>query len=83
MIATFSGVMIIKIMNLFLKEENKINPLIGNSGVSSLPYSARVSQKTGLRYDSTNHLLNHAFGPSTAGVIGSTIAAGLLLTLLY
>jgi carboxybiotin decarboxylase len=82
-IATFSGILFVKFMNLFLKKENKINPLIGNAGIAALPYSARVSQNTGLKYDNTNHLLMHAFGPNTAGLIASTIAAGLLLSLLY
>jgi carboxybiotin decarboxylase len=82
-IATFSGIIFVKFMNLFLRKENKINPLIGNSGVASLPYSARVSQNVGLEYDNTNHLLMHAFGPNTAGLIASAIAAGLLLSFLY
>lgn len=78
-IATFGGVMFVKIINLFLKEGNKINPLIGNSGVSAVPDSARVSQIVGLEYDKTNHLLMHAMGPNVAGVIGSAVAAGILL----
>lgn len=81
-IATFAGVMFVKIINLFLKEGNKINPLIGNSGVSAVPDSARVSQVVGLEYDKTNHLLMHAMGPNVAGVIGSAIAAGILLSFL-
>lgn len=80
MIATFGGVMFAKILNLFLKEENKINPLIGNSGVSAVPDSARVSQVIGLQYDPTNHLLMHAMAPNVAGVIGSAVAAGILLS---
>ena len=71
-----------KLFNLFLKEGNKINPLIGNSGVSAVPDSARVSQVVGLEYDKTNHLLMHAMGPNVAGVIGSAIAAGVLLSFL-
>jgi oxaloacetate decarboxylase beta subunit len=82
-IATFSGIIFVKFMNFFLSIDNKINPLIGNAGVSSLPYSARVSQKTGLAYDKTNHLLMHALGPNSASIIGSAIAAGILLTFLY
>ncbi|MGE5381902.1 MAG: sodium ion-translocating decarboxylase subunit beta [Omnitrophica WOR_2 bacterium] len=78
-IATFGGVMFVKIINLFLKEGNKINPLIGNAGVSAVPDSARVSQIIGLEYDKTNHLLMHAMGPNVAGVIGSAVAAGILL----
>ncbi len=83
MIATFGGVMFCKIINLFLKEGNKINPLIGNAGVSAVPDSARVSQVVGLEYDKTNHLLMHAMGPNVAGVIGSAVAAGILLSFLY
>ena len=82
MIATFGGVMFAKVMNLFLSEENKINPLIGNAGVSAVPDSARVSQIIGLQYDKTNHLLMHAMAPNVAGVIGSAIAAGILMSFL-
>ncbi len=82
-IATFAGVMFVKIINLFLKEGNKMNPLIGNAGVSAVPDSARVSQVVGLEYDKTNHLLMHAMGPNVAGVIGSAVAAGVLLSFLY
>lgn len=78
-IATFGGVMFVKIINLFLKEGNKMNPLIGNAGVSAVPASARVSQVVGLEYDKSNHLLMHAMGPNVAGVIGSAVAAGILL----
>lgn len=80
MIATFGGVFFAKFMNLFLKEGNKINPLIGNAGVSAVPDSARVSQIIGLQYDKTNHLLMHAMAPNVAGVIGSAVAAGILLS---
>lgn len=80
-IATTAGVLFVKFFNLFLKEGNKINPLIGNSGVSAVPDSARVSQVIGLEYDKTNHLLMHAMGPNVAGVIGSAIAAGILLSM--
>ena len=81
-IATTSGVLFAKTMNLFLAEGNKINPLIGNSGVSAVPDSARVSEAEGLKADKTNHLLMHAMGPNVAGVIGSAIAAGILLSYL-
>lgn len=81
-IATTAGVLFTKFFNLFLKEGNKINPLIGNSGVSAVPDSARVSQVIGLEYDKTNHLLMHAMGPNVAGVIGSAIAAGVMLSFL-
>jgi oxaloacetate decarboxylase beta subunit len=69
-------------MNIFLKEGNKINPLIGNAGVSAVPDSARVSQEIGLHYDKNNHLLMHAMAPNVAGVIGSAVAAGILLSML-
>ena len=82
-IATSGGVLFVKFLNLFLKEGNKINPLIGNSGVSAVPDSARVSQLVGQEYDRTNHLLMHAMGPNVAGVIGSAVAAGILLSFLY
>ncbi len=78
-IATAAGVGFVKLFNLFLKEGNKINPLIGNAGVSAVPDSARVSEIVGLGYDKTNHLLMHAMGPNVAGVIGSAVAAGILL----
>lgn len=81
-IATAAGVLFTKFFNIFLKEGNKINPLIGNSGVSAVPDSARVSQVVGLEYDKTNHLLMHAMGPNVAGVIGSAIAAGVMLSFL-
>jgi len=80
MIATCGGVIFAKVMNLFLKEGNKINPLIGNAGVSAVPDSARVSQVVGLEYDKTNHLLMHAMAPNVAGVIGSAVVAGILLS---
>lgn len=80
--ATIGGVGFTKIMNLFLKKENRINPLIGNAGVSAVPDSARVSQVVGLEYDNSNHLLMHAMGPNVAGVIGSAVAAGILLSLI-
>lgn len=80
--STAGGVIFAKVMNLFLKEGNKINPLIGSAGVSAVPDSARVSQMEGLREDPTNHLLMHAMAPNVAGVIGSAIAAGILLSFL-
>ncbi|MDR2036729.1 MAG: sodium ion-translocating decarboxylase subunit beta [Bacteroidales bacterium] len=82
-VATSAGVLFVKFINLFLKEGNKINPLIGNSGVSAVPDSARVSQIVGQEYDKSNHLLMHAMGPNVAGVIGSAVAAGILLSFLY
>ena len=78
-IATAAGVSFVKFFNLFLKKGNKINPLIGNAGVSAVPTSARISQVVGLNYDSSNYLLMHAMGPNVAGVIGSAVAAGVLL----
>lgn len=78
-VATTSGVLFVKIFNLFLKKGRKLNPLIGNAGVSAVPDSARVSQIVGLEYDKTNFLLMHAMGPNVAGVIGSAVAAGILL----
>lgn len=82
LLATASGILFVKFMNLFLKKGNKINPLIGNAGVSAVPDSARISQVIGLEYDKTNHLLMHAMGPNVAGVIGSAVAAGVLLSFL-
>lgn len=82
-VATTVGVLFVKFFNLFLKDENKINPLIGNSGVSAVPDSARVSNSVGLEYDKTNYLLQHAMGPNVAGVVGSAVAAGILLSFLY
>jgi carboxybiotin decarboxylase len=81
-VATAGGVLFAKFMNLFLKEGNKINPLIGSAGVSAVPDSARISQLEGLKADPTNHLLMHAMAPNVAGVIGSAVAAGLLLSFL-
>jgi len=82
MIATAGGVLFAKFMNLFLSGENKINPLIGSAGVSAVPDSARVSQVEGLKADPKNHLLMHAMAPNVAGVIGSAIAAGILMSFL-
>ena len=78
-IATTFGVLFVKFMNLFLGEGRKINPLIGNAGVSAVPDSARVSEVVGLEADPENHLLMHAMAPNVAGVIGSAVAAGILL----
>ena len=74
------GVLLAKFMNLFLK--NKINPLIGSAGVSAVPMAARVSQIVGQEANPTNYLLMHAMGPNVAGVIGSAVAAGILLSML-
>ena len=76
---TAGGLVLAKIMNLFLKE--KINPLIGSAGVSAVPMAARVSQVQGQKEDPSNFLLMHAMGPNVAGVIGSAIAAGVLMAL--
>ena len=78
-IATTCGVLFVKIWNLFLKPERKINPLIGNAGVSAVPDSARVSEVAGREANPKNHLLMHAMAPNVAGVIGSAVAAGILL----
>ncbi len=79
-LATAAGVIMAKIMNLFTKE--KINPLIGSAGVSAVPMAARVSNKVGLEANPQNFLLMHAMGPNVAGVIGSAVAAGILLSLI-
>ena len=76
---TAGGVLLAKFMNLFLKE--KLNPLIGSAGVSAVPLAARVSQMVGQKYNPGNFLLMHAMGPNVAGVIGSAIAAGVLISL--
>jgi oxaloacetate decarboxylase beta subunit len=76
-IATAAGVIMAKVMNLFLKE--KINPLIGSAGVSAVPMAARVSNKVGLESDPGNFLLMNAMGPNVAGVIGTAIAAGVMI----
>ena len=78
-IATASGVLFVKLMNLFLSKDNQINPLIGNAGVSAVPMAARISNNLGLEYDRHNFLLMHAMGPNVGGVIGSAVAAGALL----
>ena len=79
-VATAAGVLVAKFMNLFTK--NKINPLIGSAGVSAVPMAARVSQMVGQKANPSNFLLMHAMGPNVAGVIGSAIAAGVLISLL-
>ena len=82
-IATSCGVLFVKIINIFIKNPaKKINPLIGNAGVSAVPDSARVSEVVGREFDKNNHLLMHAMGPNVAGVIGSAVAAGILLSFL-
>lgn len=79
-VATATGVMFAKIMNLFVKD--KINPLIGNAGVSAVPAAARVSQVVGQQYDKSNYLIMHAMAPNVAGVVGSAVVAGVLLGIL-
>ena len=80
-VATAAGVLMAKLMNLFSK--TKINPLIGSAGVSAVPMAARVSNKVGLEANPQNFLLMHAMGPNVAGVIGSAVAAGVLLALCH
>ncbi len=82
MIATAGGVLFAKFMNLFLKGNNKLNPMIGAAGVSAVPDSARVVQHLGIKEDPSNYLLMHAMAPNVSGVIGSAVAAGILLSLL-
>jgi sodium ion-translocating decarboxylase beta subunit len=79
-IGTAAGVLVAKLVNLFSK--TKINPLIGAAGVSAVPMAARVVNKVGLEYNSQNHLLMHAMGPNIAGVIGSAVAAGVMIKFL-
>ena len=79
-IATAGGLLFAKFMNLFLKGDNKLNPLVGAAGVSAVPDAARVVEVEGRKYDKSNHLLMHAMAPNVAGVIGSAIAAGVLLS---
>ena len=78
---TAGGVLLAKFMNLFLPKDKKINPLIGSAGVSAVPMAARVSQVVGQKENPSNFLLMHAMGPNVAGVIGSAIAAGVLIAL--
>lgn len=82
-IATVTGILFVKAFNLILPKEKKINPLIGNAGLSAVPHAARISQSIGLEYNPSNYLLMHAMGPNVAGVIGSAVAAGTLLGFLY
>jgi len=79
-IGTASGILVAKLMNLLSK--NKVNPLIGAAGVSAVPMAARVANKVGLEYNSQNYLLMHAMGPNIAGVIGSAVAAGVMIKFL-
>ena len=81
-VASACGVLFVKFFNLSLPKDAKINPLIGNAGVSAVPAAARVSQEMGQKYDKSNYLLMHAMGPNVAGVIGSAVAAGVLLAFL-
>lgn len=81
-LASSAGVLSVKLFNIFLRPGKKINPLIGNAGVSAVPMAARISNNMGLEYDPTNYLLMHAMGPNVAGVIGSAVAAGVLLSFL-
>jgi len=78
---TAAGVIMAKIMNKFSSKENQINPLLGAAGVSAVPMAARVVSKVGQEYDKSNVLLMHAMGPNVAGVIGSAVAAGVLLSI--
>ena len=78
---TAAGVIMAKIMNLFCRKENRINPLIGSAGVSAVPMAARVSNKVALAEDPTNYVLMQAMGPNVSGVIGSAVVAGVLYTL--
>ena len=79
---TAGGLLLAKFMNLFLPEGKKINPLIGSAGVSAVPMAARVSQTVGQKANPSNFLLMHAMGPNVAGVVGSAVAAGILLAFL-
>jgi oxaloacetate decarboxylase beta subunit len=82
MVATAGGVLFAKFMNIFLKDGERVNPLVGAAGVSAVPDSARVVQLEGLKSDPSNHLLMHAMAPNVAGVIGSAVAAGILMSFL-
>jgi len=81
-VATTGGLLFAKLMNKFISKNNKLNPLIGAAGVSAVPDSARVVQQEGLKTDPTNHLLMHAMAPNVSGVIGSAVAAGIMLSFL-
>jgi sodium ion-translocating decarboxylase beta subunit len=82
MIATAGGLGFAQVMNLFLRGKDKLNPLIGAAGVSAVPDSARVVHNMGLKDDPSNFLLMHAMAPNVSGVIGSAVAAGILLSFL-
>lgn len=82
MVATAGGVLFAKVMNLFLKGKNKLNPMIGAAGVSAVPDSARVVHSLGIKEDPSNYLLMHAMAPNVSGVIGSAVAAGILISFL-
>ena len=82
MFSTAGGILFAKFMNLFLSAENKINPLIGAAGVAAVPESARVVQLEGLKADPENHLIMHAMAPNVAGIIGSAVAAGIMMSFL-
>ncbi|KAB1438765.1 MAG: sodium ion-translocating decarboxylase subunit beta [Candidatus Galacturonibacter soehngenii] len=82
-IGSAAGVLLAKFINLFCKKENRLNPLIGSAGVSAVPMAARVSQVVGQKEEPSNFLLMHAMGPNVAGVIGSAVAAGVLLAIFY
>ena len=82
MFSTAGGILFARFMNLFLSGENKINPLIGAAGVAAVPESARVVQLEGLKADPENHLLMHAMAPNVAGIIGSAVAAGIMMSFL-
>ena len=77
---TIGGVLFAKLMNVFLPEGKKINPMVGGAGISAFPMSARVIQKMALKEDNQNHLLMHAVGANVAGQIGSVVAGGIILT---
>ena len=80
-VGTAGGVVMAKVMNLFCRKENRINPLIGSAGVSAVPMAARVSNKVALADDPANYVLMQAMGPNVSGVIGSAVVAGVLYTL--
>jgi oxaloacetate decarboxylase beta subunit len=78
---TIGGVLFAKLLNIFLPENQKINPMVGGAGISAFPMSSRVIQKMALKEDPTNHLLMHAVGANVAGQIGSVVAGGIILSL--
>ena len=75
------GVLVAKLLNIFLPKSKKINPMVGGAGISAFPMSARVIQKMALKEDNQNHLLMHAVGANVAGQIGSVVAGGIILAL--